>query len=156
MNNLPVDVFHLKGKLFYELVRSECGDEVMELFRIQGVSSAHSLLYLEADIFDVLRLDTVDPISTALKHRIALLLSDGTCRIKIGIQDRVDNFTEALRARLTDSESTVSSSSNDIVISADILQNFPWIKSKGVTPDLGFLGLKIPKGFFETFLDFLD
>ena len=29
-------------------------------------------------------------------------------------------------------------------------------RTKGETPDLGFLGFKIPKGFSETFSDFLD
>ena len=127
-NNPPGDIFHLKGKLFYEFVQSEYGNEMMELLRVQGVSSAHSLLHTKSDLFDFLRMDTVDPASVALKHKVAFLLSDGTWQIKVGIQDQADNFTNALRICASTPGSTQPSPSKDLVISANILQNFPWLE----------------------------
>ena len=103
--------------------------QVMELARSQGVSSAYSLLYSPSDLFDCIQLNSSDPRLIAIKQKVAFLMNDGTWKIKIGIQDQVENFMIALRARLFNDQQTAPSPSEDLVISAELLHHFPWLKS---------------------------
>jgi len=128
-NILPNDIFSLKGNAFYKLVQTQCGDEVMELVRYQCVSSAYSLLYSPSDLFDCIHLNSSDPRLIDMKQKVAFLMDDGTWKIKIGIQDQVDSFMIALRARLWNDQQPVPPPAEDLVISADLLSSFPWLKS---------------------------
>ena len=128
-NSLPNDVFSLKGDAFYKLIQNQCGDEVMELAHSQGISSAYSLLYSPSDLFDCIELNSSDPRLIAIKQKVAFLMNDGTWQIKIGIRDQVENFMIALRARLYNDQQTTPSPSEDLVISAELLHQFSWLRS---------------------------
>ena len=139
-NSLPNDVFSLKGDAFYKLIQNECGDKVMELARSQGVFSAYSLLYSPSHLFDCIHLNSSDPRFIAVKQKVAFLMNDGTWKIKIDIEDQVENFMMALRAHLWNNQQTAPSPSEDLVISAELLPSISMAeKSCFVLPKLDSL-----------------
>jgi hypothetical protein len=123
----PSNIFMLKGNTFYEFLEATFSPEIKELARLQGFSSARSLLHSKQNLLDFLLLDSDDPNLIHLKKLAAFHGSNGTWTIKAGIQYDIDCLTSNLHR--AEHQQTIISSDDSILVSASILSRFPWLKS---------------------------
>lgn len=94
VKSLPENVMGLHDESFFNLVSTLCGDVVSELFRVQSINTAKTLLRV-VDVFSVLDLDCRELDDIRVKTRF--ILSDGTTMIKPGIKNNVNYIIELFR-----------------------------------------------------------
>ena len=124
--NLPSDIFSMKANEFYDYVESTFSFEIKELIRIQGFTSASSILYSREHLLALLDIDSNDLNLLAVKQMIAFHQNDGTWKVKAGVQYDVDCFLSALnRCRNREKSDQCDGS---MFIPADVLRRFPWLK----------------------------
>ena len=111
----------------YTFLESTFNVEIKEIARLQGFSSAYSLLYSDQHLLDFVQLDSKDPNLIAIKQMAAFYLTNGTWTIKPGIQYEVDSLMLALRQ--TQHAETAAVPDGAMLVSADILSSFPWLKA---------------------------
>ncbi|CAF1550320.1 unnamed protein product, partial [Adineta ricciae] len=128
--NLTKEVLPFRDSTFYDLVEEQCGPIVAEIMKIQDVSSVECFLEINS-ILDILELDSDDLIP--LKKKAGIYLNDGRYMIKKGIVFKVETFLQPLRALdhqySIDNTSRNSSNSSGVIISDDILGQFPFIRT---------------------------
>ena len=125
--SLPSDVFVLKGDRFYAFFESTFNVEIKEIARLQGFSSAYSLLYSDQHLLDFVQLDSKDPNLIAIKQMAAFYLKNDTWAIKPGIQYEVDSLMLALRRTQHAEASAIPEGA--MLVSSDVLSYFPWLKA---------------------------
>lgn len=96
MNLLPDNVMTLYDEPFFNSVSTLCGEVVAELFRVQSINTAKTLLRID-DVFAVLDLDCRE--LDDLRTKIRLTLSDGTTIIKPGVANNVNYIIKLLRLK---------------------------------------------------------
>jgi hypothetical protein len=80
--SLPSDVFLLRRDRFYAFLESTFNVEIKELARLQGFSSAYSLLHSDRHLLDLVQVDSNNPNLITIKRLAAFYLQDGTWSIK--------------------------------------------------------------------------
>ena len=123
----PPNIFLLKGKIFHDFLETTFSTEIKELARLQGFSSADSLLYSKENILDFLLIDSNDTNLNHLKQLAAFRGSNGTWMVKVGIQYDVDCLMSNLRR--AEHQENKASSDGSILVSTTILSHFPWLES---------------------------
>jgi len=125
--SLSPDLFMLKGKTFYDFLESEFSFEIKEIARLQGYSSARSLLHSHRHLLDFIRIKSNDPTLIFIKQLAAFHQNDDTWTVKAGIQYDAEQLMSAVN-RLEEPETT-SRSDGSILVSNDVLSRFPWLKN---------------------------
>lgn len=125
--SLYPNLFMLKGNTFYDFLESEFSFEIKEIARLQGYSSARSLLHSHRHLLDFIHIKSNDPTLIVIKHLAAFNQNDGTWTIKAGIQYDAEQLMSAV-IRLEELETT-SRSDDSILVSNDVLGRFPWLKN---------------------------
>ena len=124
---LPANILTLKGDSFYTFLQCTFSPEIKEIARLQGFTSAFSLLHSNRHLLELIQLDSNDPNLIAIKQVAAFRLKNDTWVIKPGIQYDADLLMSALRRM--DYKETVNRSDGAILVSSDVLTAFPWLKS---------------------------
>lgn len=125
--SLSPDLFMLKGNAFYDFLESEFSFEIKEIARLQGYSSARSLLHSHRNLLDFIHIKSNDPTLIVIKHLAAFYQNDDTWTIKAGIQYDAEQLMSAV-IRLEELETT-SRYDGSILVSNDVLCRFPWLKN---------------------------
>ncbi|CAF4288308.1 unnamed protein product [Rotaria sp. Silwood2] len=128
--NLTEEVLSFRNDAFYNLVEEQCGSVALEIMKAQDISSVECLLEIN-NIFTFLELDSDDLIH--LKRKAGIYINGGSYMLKKGIIYRVENFLRSLRT-LNQQYSIAnlhhnSFASSDVIISNDVLQRFPFIRT---------------------------
>ena len=124
---LPVNILTLKGDSFYTFLECTFSPEIKEIARLQGFTSASSLLHSNRHLLELIQLDSNDPNLIAIKQVAAFRLKNDTWVIKPGIQYDADLLMSALRQM--DYKEPVNRFDGAILVSSDVLTSFPWLKS---------------------------
>ncbi|CAF3873881.1 unnamed protein product [Adineta steineri] len=128
--NLTEEVLSFCNEEFYNLVKKQCGDIVLDIMIAQDISSVECLLEID-NIFNFLKLNSDDLIQ--LKKKAGIYLNDGRYMIKEGIIYKVETFLRTLRIlnqqRLTTDHHHKSDFFPDVLIPNDVLQKFPFIRT---------------------------
>lgn len=122
-------VFSLSTNDLFKMIASECGEEVVDIVKAQGISNIHSLLGV-SDILDFVHLPS--PALRDLKMKVAWELTDGSWFIMPGFRARVDLFMNKLRVQveLEDRYHSPSSASVDhITLDSALLVEYPLLAS---------------------------
>ena len=91
--NLTEQMLSYKNQSFYDLVRQQCGDVVVEIMRLQDISSVECLLEV-GDIFAFLNLDSNELIQ--IKKKAGNFLNNGDYVLKTGLLCKVQTFINNL------------------------------------------------------------
>ena len=83
---LPSSIFTFKGNAFYDFLETTFSVEIRELARMQGFSSASSLLHSHRNLLDFIHIDSDDSNLLMMKRLAAFHDKNGTWTIKAGIQ----------------------------------------------------------------------
>jgi hypothetical protein len=126
-NDLMKEVLSFRNDTFYNLVEEQCGTVVVEIMQAQDISSVDCLLDIN-NIFTFLELDSDELIP--LKKKAGILLNDGRFVVKKGIIHKVETFLSTLH-RLNRQHST-----SDLIISEQLLEKFPFIRTLVVYSNL--------------------
>ncbi|CAF4142252.1 unnamed protein product [Rotaria sordida] len=126
--DLPHDVLSYHDDIFYDLVRDKCGGIVEEIFKLQKIRSAQTLLRI-TDVFDFMNYDSDD--LNVLKQKVGFRLNNGQYQIKPGILMDVNSFLQSLRIANDNLLKAVpiDHSSDHFTISQDFLRKHPIIMS---------------------------
>ena len=117
----------LKGSDFYRFLESAFSNDITELVRLQGFSSARSLIQSNRQLLDVIQIDSEDHNLIAIKQLAAFRLGDGKWMVKPGIQYDVDCLMSILHS---DTEQHTSHQCDgSIFVSSELLRRFPWLKA---------------------------
>ena len=122
-------IFSLSTNDLFKMIASECGEEVVDIVKAQGISNIHSLLGV-SDILDFVHLPS--PALRDLKMKVAWELTDGSWFIMPGFRARVDLFMNKLRVQveLEDRYHSPSSASlDDITLDTALLVEYPPLAS---------------------------
>jgi hypothetical protein len=125
---LPSPILSISSSDLFDLIRSHCGQEVLDLVTAQRIPDIKTLLRVN-DLFTLVHLPTDE--FRELKEKVTVQLHDGTWSILIGLQARVDELMNALReqACLDENEhcpsSDVTSTTDHLTISIELLNKFP-------------------------------
>lgn len=121
--NFPDDVLFLHDNEFYQFIQQTCGHIVVELLKIQEISSVNSLLRID-NIFSFFTLES--QYLSSIKEKIGIYLNDGSFIIKPGIMIKVETLVNDLRKL---NQLQISHAVNDdIVVSYETLQKFPFLQ----------------------------
>jgi hypothetical protein len=127
---VPSPILSISSADLFDLIRIQCGQEVLDLVIAQKIPDIRTLLRVE-DLFTLVHLPTDE--YQELKEKVAVQLHDGTWSILIGFQARVNELMDALReqARLdengNDPAFTGPSSTDRLTVSPEILNRFPFL-----------------------------
>lgn len=124
---LPSNIFLLKGDAFYNFLETTFSIEIRELARMQGFSSAYSLLHSHKNLLDFIHIDSDDSNLITMKKLAAFHDKNGTWTIKAGVQYNSDLLASALHR--TEREKTTIQSDGSILVPAATFSHFPWLKS---------------------------
>ncbi|CAF1407076.1 unnamed protein product, partial [Rotaria sordida] len=126
--DLPHDVLSYHDDIFYDLVRDKCGGIVEEIFKLQKIRSAQTLLRI-TDVFDFMNYDSDD--LNVLKQKVGFRLNNGQYQIKPGILMDVNSFLQSLRIANDNLLKAVPIDHSDdhFTISQDFLRKHPIIMS---------------------------
>ena len=94
--NVRSDVSMLRGNAFFSFLESAFSNDIKELVRLQGFSSARSLLQSNLHLLDVINIESDDNNLIAIKQIAAFRLADGKWMVKPGIQYDVDCLMSTL------------------------------------------------------------
>lgn len=125
--NRPLDIFSLKTNEFYHYIESTFSFEIKELIRIQGFTSASSILHSREHLLGLLDINSTDVNLVAVKRMIAFHQNDGTWKVKAGVRYDVDHLLSLLRQSRNREESEQCDGS--MFVSTDVLHRFSWLKS---------------------------
>lgn len=117
----------LKGDAFYEFLETTFSEDIKELARAQGFSSAQSLLHSRRSILDFLHIDSNDADLIALKKLAAFPGKDGTWTVKAGIEYDIHCLMSTIHH--AEHERTTTSTDGSLLVSNDILSRFPWLRN---------------------------
>ncbi|CAF1253593.1 unnamed protein product [Rotaria sp. Silwood1] len=129
---LPSPILSISSSDLFDLIRSHCGQEVLDIVIAQKIPDIQTLLRVN-DLFTLVYLPTNE--FRELKEKVAVQLHDGTWSVLIGFQARVDELMNALReqARLDENEyypsSNITSTSDHLTLSIELLNKFPALSS---------------------------
>ncbi|CAF3838884.1 unnamed protein product [Rotaria sp. Silwood1] len=125
--SIPLNVFDLRDKDFFNFIEQFCGEAVMEYFELLGVRSVNSLLGID-DIFAPLQEDYLELVD--IKKKIAFHRSDGSYIIKIGIQHDVNKLMKTLRNLLSNKAQVINDpgNSNELIFKSEVFQQHPFLK----------------------------
>ena len=107
---------------FYNYVESTFSFEIKELLRLQGFTSASSIVHSMEHMLAFLDIDSNDPNLLTMKKMIAFYQNDGTWRIKAGVRYDVDRFLSVVHQK------ELERSDEALLVSADVLRRFSWLK----------------------------
>ena len=124
---LPSDLFALKGNAFHDFLESMFSIEIRELARLQGFSTAHSLIHSSRHLLDCLKIDSDDSALLAIKQLVAFNQRDGTWIVKAGIQFDVDHLMSMIRR--AEQQRGTTESNGSLVVSSEVLRAFPWLRA---------------------------
>jgi hypothetical protein len=130
--NLPSPILSISSSDLFDLIRSHCGQEVLDIVTAQKIPDIKTLLRVN-DLFALVHLPTNE--FRELKEKVAIQLHDGAWSVFIGLQARVDELMDAFReqARLDENEyypsSGVTSSPDHLTLSMELLNKFPSLAS---------------------------
>ncbi|CAF3784528.1 unnamed protein product [Rotaria sp. Silwood1] len=101
--SIPLNVFDLRDKDFFNFIEQFCGEAVMEYFELLGL---------------------------ILKKKIAFHRSDGSYIIKIGIQHDVNKLMKTLRNLLSNKAQVINDpgNSNELIFKSEVFQQHPFLK----------------------------
>ena len=119
----PDNVLLLHDDDFFQFIKHTYGDIVVEILKVQEISSVDSLLRVES-IFSFFNLESqhLRPI----KERIGIYLNDGSFKVKPGIIYKVETLVRALSNL---SEAHGSTTANPLTVLSDTkLQKFPFLQ----------------------------
>ena len=116
----------MKANELYDYLESNFSVEIKELVRLQGFSSATSILDSPERLLDLVQIDSNDRNLLAIKQLVAFHQNDGTWKIKAGIQYDVDRLMSALDRM--NKQKASDQSDGSIFVSADVVRRFPWLK----------------------------
>lgn len=122
---LPSNIFSMKSTGFYAFLETEFSMEVKELVRLQGFSSAYSLIHSNTHPLDIVRINSKDSNLIAIKQLVAFHQTDDTWIIKPGIQYDVNCLMAALHR--IEQQRTPNESSGGVFVTSDLLDRFPWL-----------------------------
>ena len=123
--DLPSDIFALKGNTFHEFLESMFRIEIRELARLQGFSTAYSLIHSSGHLLDCLEIDSDDSSLLAIKQLVAFSQRDGTWIVKAGIQFDVESLISSIRR--AEQQRKIIQPNGSIIVSSDVLRAFPWL-----------------------------
>ena len=121
------DISMLKGNAFYSFLESAFSNDIKELVRLQGFSSARSLLQCNLQLLNVINIESDDNNLIAIKQIAAFRLADGKWMVKPGIQYDVDCLMSTLHWDIE--QQTSYPFDGSIVVSSELLRRFPWLKA---------------------------
>ncbi|CAF1530022.1 unnamed protein product [Adineta ricciae] len=124
---LPSNINILKGKIFYDFLETTFGTNIKEFARLQGFSSAHSLLHSPRNLLDFVQIDSNGPNLIAIKKIAAFYDKNGVWTVKAGLQYDADCLISALRQ--SNQQQTTTHLNDSILVSSAILSRFPWLKT---------------------------
>lgn len=134
---LTLDVLSFRNQLFYDLVKQECGDIILEIMQLQDISSVDCLLDL-SDIFAFLQQDSDELIT--IKKKAGIFLNDGGYVLKTGLvykaQTFINNLRNLNRKHSNPSVHQKSNKSYGLLVPEDILQKFSFVRTFTVYSDL--------------------
>ena len=116
----------MKSTNFYAFLETELSTEVKELIRLQGFSSAYSLIHSNIHPLDIVRINSNDSNLIAIKQLVAFHQTDGTWIVKPGIQYDVNCLMAALHR--IEHQCTSNESPGGVFVTSDLLDRFPWLK----------------------------
>ena len=150
--DLTEEALSFHNAAFYNLVKQQCDDTVLEIMQVQDISSADCLLDID-DVFSFLELDSEELIP--LKKKSDVLLSDGRFVIKKEIIHKDEVFLRTLHT-LNRQHSTSfhhnSSNSWDLIVSEHLLEKFPFISTLFIHSNL-LVKRKIDFTFFNIIMN---
>ena len=119
----PDNVLLLHDDNFFQFIKHTCGDIVVEILKVQEISSVDSLLRVES-IFSFFNLKSQH--LCPIKERIGIYLNDGSFKVKPGIIYKVETLVRALSNL---SEAHGSTTANPLTVLSDRkLQKFPFLQ----------------------------
>ena len=121
--SFPADVLYLRGDPFFNFVRQQCGEIVVEVLQMQAINSVHSLLSMD-DHFSFFELNSDDLI--ALRRKVGMTLTDGSFKVKPGVRLQLENLVRSLRELFPTDQHR--SSAADLVISAALLDDYAFLR----------------------------
>lgn len=122
---IPSPVLSINPTVLFGLILRSCGQEVVDVVKVQGITNIESFLWTP-DILAFVHLPAAG--LKDLKRKVAFELDDGSWSIMSGFRTRVDLFTDALRSQALLEENARSSNlptSDDLTLTADLLIKFP-------------------------------
>ncbi|CAF1390611.1 unnamed protein product, partial [Rotaria sordida] len=128
-DNLMNEILSFRDDAFYNLVEQQCGTVVLEIIKVQDISSVECLLGVN-NIFTFLELDSDELLP--LKKKAGIILNDGRLVIKNGIKHKVEAFLHTLHhlnRQHSSSSQHNSEISPDLIISEQLLQKFPFFRT---------------------------
>ena len=87
--NLTKQILSYKNQSLDDLVQQQCGDIVVEIMRLQDISSVECLLEV-GDIFAFLNLDSNELIQ--IKKKAGIFLNNGDYVLKTGLLYKIQTF----------------------------------------------------------------
>jgi len=129
---LPSPIISISSADLLDLIRSHCGQEVLDIVTAQKIPDIKTLLRVN-DLFALVHLPTDE--FRELKEKVAVQLHDGTWSVLIGFQARVDELMDAFREQARSDEheyyslSNTTSSVDHLTLSTDLLDKFPCLTS---------------------------
>ena len=124
---LPSNIFVLKGDAFYHFLETTFSSDIKELARMQGFSSARSLLHSRHNLLDFLRIESDDADLIAMKKLAAFRDGTGTWTVKAGIEYEVNCLISSIGQ--IERDQTTARSEGSILVSTDILSRFLWLRT---------------------------
>ena len=121
--SFPADVLYLRGDPFFNFVRQQCGEIVVEVLQMQAINSVHSLLSMD-DHFSFFELNSDDLI--ALRRKVGMTLTDGSFKVKLGVRLQLENLVRSLRELFPTDQHR--SSAAGLVISAALLDDYAFLR----------------------------
>jgi hypothetical protein len=118
-----VDILNLRGNEFFNFIREQCSETVVEILQMQAINSVRSLLSVNG-LFSFFELDSNDLIE--LKRKVGVTLNNGSFKVKPGISLQVNNLLRSLRNLLP--PDYYSTSPDDLVISAALLDEYTFLR----------------------------
>ena len=119
----PENVLFLHDTEFYQFIQQACGHVVVEILKIQEISSADSLLRID-NIFSFFNHDSQHLRS--IKEKIGIYLNDGSFIIKPGIIIKIETLVNTLRN--LNHLQTPFTTNVDILVSHTTLHKFPFLQ----------------------------
>ena len=150
--NLTEEVLSFRNDAFYNLVKQQCGDTVLEIMQAQDISSVDCLLDID-DVFSFLELNSDELIP--LKTKSGILLSNGRFVIKQGIIHKVEVFLRTLHTFNRQHSTSFHHNSNnscDLIVPEHLLQRFPFTSTLIIYSNL-ILKSKIDFTFFNIIMN---
>lgn len=93
---LPDDVFSLSNDAFLSMVQKLVGEQIVEILKIQLISSTQSLLRTN-NIFEIFNLNC--PALSEMRRKTCFQLDDGSFLVQSGLKNNLNHLLNLLRGK---------------------------------------------------------